>query len=360
MHGRIADVTLHEAWLASDLPAARRAAAAIVAAKPESAILHLPPGRIETRAAVLLDALATELERQSLKIRIVPGSPEQERFLTSFRAASPGPRPAPRRTLIEIIAAHQQQTIDSVLRYLDIFRRALAQLVLGLLLRVRWRGDDFLASTLRMGRDAVPLVGLISMLIGAILALQAGPFFARFGQEILVPQLVAMSMLREIGPLLTAVLVAGRSGSSLAAEIGTMRVAEEIDALEVMGADPVRVLVTPRLVAMGVALPCLVVIADVVGVLGGMIVGSVFLNVPAVAYLSETQKALKLSDVVGGLAKAVAFALVIVTVAAHQGFATTGGATGVGRRTTKSVVLAILWIIIVDGFFTWLLYRMDL
>ncbi len=239
-------------------------------------------------------------------------------------------------------------------------RRTLQQIGLGLIGRTRFSVDDLMQAILRMGRDAVPLVALISALIGAILALQAGPFFARFGQETLVAQLVAMSMLREIGPLLTAVLVAGRSGSSLAAEIGTMEVAEEVDALEVMGADPVRVLVAPRFIAMVIALPCLVILADVLGVLGGMAISAGFLDVSHTTYLAETHKALKLSDVVGGLVKAAAFGAVIVTVAAHQGFATSGGAAGVGRRTTKSVVLSILWIIIVDGFFTWLLYRMDL
>ena len=185
-----------------------------------------------------------------------------------------------------------------------LFRQTLAFTFGGVFRRQRFDFDDFFLALIKWGVGAVPLVMLISGLVGAILALQAGPFFERYGQENLVAQLVALSMLRDVGPLLTAILVAGRSGSSLAAEIGTMKVSEEVDALVVMGAQPVRVLVAPRFLGLICALPCLVILADLVGILGGMVVAASRSTIPASIYYDQTLKGLEMKDVVGGLVKA--------------------------------------------------------
>jgi phospholipid/cholesterol/gamma-HCH transport system permease protein len=261
---------------------------------------------------------------------------------------------------IDRVALFKRALTESTLRYLLTFRQTLVATVGGVLRRSRFDWDDFLLALVRSGIGAIPLVTLIAGLVGAILALQAGPFFERFGQEMLVAQLVALSMLREIGPLLTAILVAARSGSSLTAEIGTMKVSEEVDAMVVMGINPVRVLVAPRFLGLLCALPCLVIIADLVGVLGGLLVGRLALDISPTVYWEQTLRAVELKDVVGGLIKALAYAIVIITIAAHQGFLTKGGAVGIGRNTTRSVVLCILWIIVVDAFFTAILYTAKL
>jgi phospholipid/cholesterol/gamma-HCH transport system permease protein len=210
-----------------------------------------------------------------------------------------------------------------------------------------------------MGAGAVPLVALITFLIGAILALQAGLLMRIYGQELRIADLVGLSMAKEIGPLLVAILVAGRSGSSLTAEIGTMMVSEEVDALRVMGIEPVEYLVAPRMRALALALPLLTMLGDVIGITGGMIVANVAFSVSEQAFLDQVLFQVNTGHVLGGLLKAFAFSLVIVTVAAHQGFATGGGASGVGRRTTRSVVQSILWVILVDAFFTAVLSAME-
>ena len=205
------------------------------------------------------------------------------------------------------------------------------------------------------GANSESRMFVLFALIGAVLSWQSAPMFEQYGQGILVAQLIAMSMLREIGPLLTAILVAGRSGSALAAELGTMKVSEELDAMEVMGSDPIRVIVAPRLLAFMVALPILVTIADIIGIAGGGLAAVTALDLRWDNYLAETQKAIELRHVVVGLVKSILFGFVICTVSAREGFLTSGGPTGVGRSTTRSVVFSIIWIIVVDAVFTRLL-----
>lgn len=343
----------------SDIDDARRILLRLPQVAGREVELALDPQTIKTRGNVVLDRLCRLLEGAGARVRIT--ADERTRAaLGSYLANVAGPVRPERPGLLQRLVTARREFAASAIDYLTIFRQTLIAVVSGIFRRSRFSFADFFLSLIRSGAGALPLVLLISALIGAILALQAGPFFARFGQETLVAQLVALSVLREIGPLLTAILIAGRSGSSLAAEIGTMKVSEEVDALLVMGANPVRVLVAPRFLGLICALPCLVILADIVGIAGGMVVGKLALDIPGRIYLDQTREAVKLRDVVGGLVKAIAYAIVIVTTASHQGFATSGGAAGVGRRTTRSVVISILWIIVVDAFFTWMLYMMDL
>lgn len=352
-------VRLSGALDAADLADARHAFARLPALRARAVDLEVGDEHISTRGSVVLDHFCKMIEDAGGRVAL---SVSSATAATLRAVALPGdPQPAPETPdLLERTARFQKGLKRALIEYLTIFRQTLATTVSGLSGRSRFSWDDFFLALMQTGVRALPLIALISTLIGAILALQAGPFFARFGQEMLVAQLVALSVLREIGPLLTAILVAGRSGSSLAAEIGTMKVSEEIDAIEVMGSSPVRVLIAPRFLGLLCALPCLVFVADVLGIAGGLLVGKLALDIPSMVYLDETRKAVKLEDLVGGLVKAIAYAVVIVTIAAHQGFATKGGAAGVGRHTTRSVVSCILWIIVVDAFFTWILYIMDL
>jgi phospholipid/cholesterol/gamma-HCH transport system permease protein len=248
---------------------------------------------------------------------------------------------------------------EFTLSYFFLLLTTLKMAGLQILGRTRGRWGLTARSMVRMGVYATPLITLISGLIGAIMALNSAKLLKQFGQEYRVADLVGLSITREIGPLLTALLVAGRSGSSLTAEIGTMEVSEEVDALEVMGVRPVGYLVAPRLIAMAAVLPALTIVADVVGVAGGLGIAVFFMDVSSTVYMAEIRHILKPGDVLGGLLKAFFFGMVIVTVAAHQGFSTRGGAAGVGKYTTRSVVLSIIWIIIVDALFTTVQYLMD-
>lgn len=208
----------------------------------------------------------------------------------------------------------------------------------------------------RAGTRSLPLVALISFLVGMILALQTAGQLERLGVLDLVAGLVSVSVTRELAPLLTAVIVAGRVGSSMAAELGTMQVDQEIDALHVMGIDPTHYLVVPRVVGLLVALPCLTIFGDAVGILGGYTVGVGVLGLGAAGFLTDSLTALTLEDVWGGIAKAAAFALIIGVVGCERGLSTTGGAEQVGRSTTAAVVRSIVLVIAADLFVTGLLY----
>jgi len=220
--------------------------------------------------------------------------------------------------------------------------------------RVRLRAT--LRQALRAGNESLPLVGLICFLTGMIMALQSAYQLRQLGALDLVASLVAISMTRELAPLLTAIIVAGRFGSAIAAELGTMRVSQEIDALTVMGIDPVSFLVVPRLVALTLTLPCLTVFADVIGILGGQLIGVGVLDIGGRHYVELTFDAPVLDDIYTGLVKALAFAAIIGLIGCHQGLGTRGGAEEVGRATTRSVVRSIVLVIGADLFVTALFY----
>ena len=219
---------------------------------------------------------------------------------------------------------------------------------------IRWRQS--IAQALEAGNRSLPLVALLCFLVGIIVALQSAYQLQRFGAAELVADLVAVSVSRELGPLLTAIIVTGRFGSAVAAQLGTMRVTQEVDALDVMGIDTISYLVAPRLLALLLAMPCLTVFADMVGIFGGFVVGVGMLGIGSEAYLSRTADALSLQDVWAGLAKSAAFALVIGLVGCQQGLATRGGPEQVGRATTRTVVRSIILIVFVDLFVTALLF----
>lgn len=210
--------------------------------------------------------------------------------------------------------------------------------------------------TLRVGNQSLSLVALIAALMGIILALQSAAQLRQVGATHLVAGLVAVSVTRELGPLMTAILVAGRAGSSIAAELGTMKVSEEIDALEVIGLDPVGFLVLPRILALLVAVPCLTLFADLVGILGGCLAAVGVLGLSGGAYLADTGAVLVLEDLWGGVLKALAFGGIIGLVACEQGLSTRGGAEAVGSSTTTTVVRSIVLIIAADLFVTALLF----
>jgi phospholipid/cholesterol/gamma-HCH transport system permease protein len=213
-----------------------------------------------------------------------------------------------------------------------------------------------ISEMVKAGYDSVPIVAVISLFVGIILALQAAYQLRRFGAMIYVANLVGVSITRELGPILTAIIVSGRSGSAFAAEIGSMKSAEEIDALVSMGINPVRFLVVPKLIALMIMLPALTIFSDVIGIFGGFALSVAAVGLQPANYLEQTLNALLVKDIVTGLVKAVAFGAVITLVGAYQGFKVEGGAEEVGRRTTASVVVSILMVIVFDLFFTTLFY----
>jgi phospholipid/cholesterol/gamma-HCH transport system permease protein len=206
------------------------------------------------------------------------------------------------------------------------------------------------------GVGAIPIISLIAFFIGVIMALQGAYELQRLGALQLVASLVAISITRELGPLITAIVVIGRSGSAFAAEIATMRVTEELDALETMALNPIAFLVSPKFLAMAFMLPCLVVWADLMGVLGGSFFGVIGANFTFGSYMTATRDALSLRDVMTGLVKSLVFGLVITAVGCQEGFSTGAGAEEVGKSTTRAVVISIFLVVLVDLIFTALFY----
>ncbi|WP_437751772.1 ABC transporter permease [Sorangium sp. So ce1389] len=216
--------------------------------------------------------------------------------------------------------------------------------------RGNWR--DTLPFVERTGVDALPIVLLINTLVGFVMAFQAAKQLATYGANIYVADLVGISVTRELAPLMTAIIVCGRSGAAIAAELGTMKVSEEIDALRTMGFGAVSYLVLPRALALFLVVPVLTLIADIVGIAGGTLVASTSLGVSPRGYLNETLIAVRPFDVITGIIKSSAFAVTIALIACQQGFATSGGAEGVGRRATSTVVSSLFCIVLIDTFFT--------
>lgn len=209
----------------------------------------------------------------------------------------------------------------------------------------RWHGDQILAQMFRLGFLSLPVIGLTAVFIGAALALNIYTGGSRVNAESFVPNIVVLGITRELGPVLAGLMVAGRVGAAIAAEIGAMRVSEQIDALKTLSADPVRFLVAPRIIAMALMMPLLVLVADIIGVMGGWWVGVAALNFDSALYLRNTIDFLEIGDVTLGLIKAFAFGVIIAVLGAYQGFHAQGGALGVGRAATHAVVGATVLIL---------------
>jgi phospholipid/cholesterol/gamma-HCH transport system permease protein len=215
---------------------------------------------------------------------------------------------------------------------------------------------ELIRQMVRVGVDSTPVVLLTATFTGAVMALQTFSTLKRVNAEGYVGTLVALSMVRELGCVLGALVLAGRSGSAMGAELGTMRVTEQIDALEVLATDPVHYLVVPRVWATTIMLPLLVGLADIVGIVGGYIVAVVLLGANPVSYVENTFRFMDVGDVSSGLIKAAVFGLLIAVIGCQQGYYARGGAEGVGRATTRSVVLASMAILISDFFLTKILF----
>jgi phospholipid/cholesterol/gamma-HCH transport system permease protein len=217
-----------------------------------------------------------------------------------------------------------------------------------------WR--ELLRQMVKVGVSSVPVVLLTTMFTGMVLALQTFTTLRRFNAESFVGSLVALSMVRELTSVLSGLIVAGRAGSAMGAELGTMRVTEQIDALEVMATDPVHYLVVPRVWASTIMLPLLVAMGNGVGIFGGYLVSVVLMGANPVSYVDRTFQFMDLNDLFSGLLKATVFGFLLAVIGCQQGFYTTGGAEGVGRSTTAAVVVASIAILISDFFLTKLLF----
>jgi phospholipid/cholesterol/gamma-HCH transport system permease protein len=312
---------------------------------------------LDTAGAWLVERTRRELVRRGVAVTLVGANPAMAALLTTVAERAPAPRPEEPRegAAPRLLRWLGQATIDAAATGLA-FVRFLGSVVSTLARTLpqprRWRVGSILHHLEEVGLKAVPIVALISFLIGVVLAYQGATQLARFGAQVFVVDLVAISVLREIGILLTAIVVAGRSGSAFTAQLGSMQLNEEVDALRTLGLDPLEVLVLPRLLALVVALPLLTVVANLLGLVGGGLMAWVELGIAPAEFVARLRQAIGPWTFGVGVVKAPFFAALIALVGCAEGLAVRGGAEAVGRHTTRSVVESIFLVIVADALFS--------
>lgn len=312
---------------------------------------------LDSAGAWLLARLARECRSAGTAVELTGINPKMQDLLQRVIDAAPdeiAPTP-PRRRLSDWIAQIGKAVCDIWDQTLDLlaFFGALSLVTLRCIFRPRHlRFNSIVSHIEQTGLNAMPIVGLISFLVGVVLAYQGADQLARFGAQIFTVNMVGISVLREMGILLTAIVVAGRSGSAFTAQIGTMKVNEEVDAMETMGLDPVEVLVLPRVLALVISLPLLTFFADVMGLLGGGLMCVILVDMSFHQYLQLLRQAISVSAFFVGMIKAPVFAILISLIGCFEGMRVSGSAESVGRLTTKSVVEGIFLVIVFDAFFS--------
>ncbi len=313
---------------------------------------------IDGACMALLVHFRSDVRARGVGCEFVGAAPEVERIVNLYGGHKQAKRRRRTRTPPNAVEQVGEATI-SVLKELRQILDFLGQLVVSAVLAVKnpksVNFHDVGPTMERAGADAAPIVLLINFLIGFVMAYQSAAQLKQFGANIYVVDLVAVSMTRELGPLMTAIIMCGRSGAAFAAELGTMKVSEEVDALRTLGFMPLRYLVMPRMLGLILVAPFLVLLADAIGIVGGLVVGVLTLDITPTSFLIQLQTAVKPSDIISGLVKSVAFAGAIALISCQQGLATSGGAEGVGRRTTGAVVSILFALIVLDAVFTVLL-----
>ncbi len=301
------------------------------------------------------------LRRHGAQALLRNWSPRMQTLMTLVGEHADRPlQQPPARSPLERLGRRAEASAQETLGLLRFIGQA-AVAALGLLARprrVRWR--SVLRNIQIDGFDALPIIGLTSFLLGVVVAYQGADQLRHYGANVFVVDLVGYAMLREFAPLISAIIIAGRSGSAYAAQIGTMVVTEEVDAMRTLAIDPLELLVLPKLLALAVALPLLTVFADMTGVMGGMVMARVQLDIGFPEFIDRFGREMHASTLLVGVGKSLVFAVVIALIGCFQGFRTRGSADSVGRQTTKSVVQSIFLVIVADALFSVAFNLLDL
>jgi phospholipid/cholesterol/gamma-HCH transport system permease protein len=311
---------------------------------------------LDTAGAWLIARAQRTFEAAGAKVTLSGTKPAHAALLTRvIEAGAPPPPPHPRHGLIEIVAHLGEATVNALRQARDLI--GFFGAVIFAIGRVvshpsRIRFTSFVSHLEQGGLNAIPIVGLINFLVGIVIAYQGAAQLRRFGAEVYTVDTVGILVLRELGILLTAIIVAGRSGSAYTAQIGMMRVNEEVDALRTLGLDPLEVLVLPRIFALIVALPLLTFFADVMAIIGGALISTVIIDVTIPQFFGQLNQAIDLTTFWVGMVKAPIFAFIIAMVGCFEGMRVSGSAESVGRLTTQSVVESIFLVIVFDALFS--------
>ena len=319
--------------------------------------------RLDGGAAALLHSLLARARAGGRAVRCVGAAGEAAQLLELY-AVSDGAASAPVHDPRHPgIVMELGGLVESVLDGLRATLAFIGDFVVASLGAVRRPASvhfgQFASLVERAGADGAPIVLLINFLVGGILGLQGAIQLHRFGADQFLADMVGLSMVRELGPLMTAILVTGRSGAAYAAELGTMTVNEEVDALRTLGQDPQRFLVLPRVLTLLLVVPLLTLLGNLIGAVGGWAIAVGYLDQPTIVYLQALEAAVSLGDIGTGLLKSVGFAAAIGVVACQRGLATRGGAAGVGRATTSAVVTSLFLLVVLDAMFTWAFTMLD-
>ncbi|MCH9671364.1 MAG: MlaE family lipid ABC transporter permease subunit [Gammaproteobacteria bacterium] len=311
---------------------------------------------LDTNGAWLVHKLRARLQAGSKgALPIVGASHEHQALIALIDANTPTPEAdtsPPRPNWLHQLGKASADASAHAVGLLSFVGEVTLSLLKSVLRPASWRPGAILSVIQQAGVQALPIVGLLAFLMGVVIGYQGGVQLKTYGANIFVVELLTLSIIREIAPLVTAIIVAGRSGSAYAAELATMQVNEEVDALKVMGVHPIELLVLPKLIGLIVALPLLTVFADIAGVAGGMAIASVLLGVGVDEFINRIPDVIPLSSFVVGIVKVPVFAAIICIVGCYQGLTAGGGAEGVGRQTTASVVQAIFLVIVADAIFS--------
>ena len=310
---------------------------------------------IDSAGTAFLDELVLNL--QEFNPRIVNKNKIVENAISTFTSLSLKKSISPQKdnffiSVGEGLLRFRDSIGDAIYLVADIFYWS----SVGLFNKKGQRKGSIIQQSLLLGVDAVGIIALLSFILGLLLALQSAAQLRQFGANIFVADLMAISMVTEMGPMLTAIILAGRSGSSIASEIGTMKVTEEIDALRMMAINPIRYVVVPKFLAITICIPLLVTLSTLVGIFGGLLIAVTYLDLSAIVFFDRVFEILTMKDALVGLGKSFFFAWVIVIIGSYYGFKVKGGAEGVGRVTTQSVVASIFWVIILDAISSLIFY----
>ncbi len=306
--------------------------------------------RIDSAGVALLDQLRAEVEQRGAAAELLHVPPQVHEAIKLFSGpGAPSAPPPAKESFLYRVGDAALGTARSARTILYLIADIAVFAVIGLFNRKGIRKGEFVNQSILIGVNALPIVALIAFLIGFILALQSAAQLRQFGAAIYVADLIAISMTREMGPLITAIVFAGRSGSSIAAELATMVVTEETDALRSMALHPTRYVVVPKVYAITLTMPLLTVLSILIGIGGAMVIGFTYLGIGPKPFYQEVMTVLFFRDIVTGLVKSLVFALIIVLVGAYYGFSARGGSEDVGRVTTAAVVASIFWVILADS-----------
>lgn len=304
---------------------------------------------IDSGGVATLDEITEIARKKNIATKIVNASVNISKSIKSFSSLKIKPQIIPKPpSLFESMGNRTVELLLDIKQFILLTADTFYWGVIGLFTKKGQRKGEFVSQSILIGVNALPIIALVSFLVGFILALQSAQQLRQFGANIFVADLISIAMVREMGPLMTAILLAGRSGSAIASEIATMKISEEIDALKSMALNPIKYVVLPKLYAMTLCAPLLTIFANIVGIAGGFLIGITYLKLSPTAFINEMAKVMVLKDIITSLIKSFVFAWLIVLVAIFFGFRAKGGAEGVGKATTSSVVTAIFMVIVAD------------